>query len=69
MTIKLTCDVCGKEIVGVENFVNAGDKVVCSDKCKQEAVSKFMIENNLTKEQQSGMMFGYKERLYRNKGV
>ena len=24
-----TCDICGKTIIGVENFINAGDKVVC----------------------------------------
>jgi hypothetical protein len=31
---KTTCDICGKEIIGVENFINAGDKVVCSEECK-----------------------------------
>ena len=33
-----TCDICGKTIDGVENFINAGDKVVCSEECKQKAI-------------------------------
>jgi hypothetical protein len=36
-----TCDICGKEIIGVENFINAGDKVVCSEDCKQTAIGQF----------------------------
>lgn len=36
-----TCDICGKKIVGIENFVNAGDKVVCSEKCRQTAEAEF----------------------------
>ena len=36
-----TCDICGKTIIGIENFVNAGDKVVCSEDCKQTAIGKF----------------------------
>lgn len=36
-----TCDICGKTIIGVENFVNAGDKVVCSEDCKQTAIGQF----------------------------
>lgn len=35
------CDVCGKEIIGIENFINAGDKVVCSEDCKQTAIGQF----------------------------
>lgn len=36
-----TCDICGKTIIGIENFVNAGDKVVCSEDCKQTAIGQF----------------------------
>lgn len=36
-----TCDICGKTIIGIENFVNAGDKVVCSEYCKQTAIGQF----------------------------
>lgn len=36
-----TCDICGKTIIGVENFINAGDKVVCSEDCKQTAIGQF----------------------------
>jgi hypothetical protein len=36
-----TCDICGKTIIGVENFINAGDKVVCSENCKQTAIGQF----------------------------
>ena len=36
-----TCDICGKEIIGVENFIDAGDKVVCSEDCKQKAIGQF----------------------------
>lgn len=36
-----TCDICGKTIIGIENFVNAGDKVVCSEDCKQKAIGQF----------------------------
>lgn len=39
--MKTTCDICGKEIIGVENFVDAGDKVVCSQKCLETAISEF----------------------------
>lgn len=35
------CDVCGKEIIGINNFINAGDKVVCSEDCKQQAIADF----------------------------
>ena len=47
--IKSTCDICGKEIIGVENFINAGDKVVCSEECKQKEIGEFFTENCLTK--------------------
>lgn len=36
-----TCDICGKTIIGIENFVNVGDKVVCSEDCKQTAIGQF----------------------------
>lgn len=36
-----TCDICGKTIISVENFINAGDKVVCSEDCKQTAIGQF----------------------------
>lgn len=36
-----TCDICGKTIIGVKNFINAGDKVVCSEDCKQAAIGQF----------------------------
>ena len=36
-----TCDICGKEIIGIENFIDAGDKVVCSENCKQTAIAEF----------------------------
>lgn len=36
-----TCDICGKTIISVENFINAGDKVVCSENCKQTAIGQF----------------------------
>lgn len=36
-----TYDICGKTIIGIENFVNAGDKVVCSEDCKQTAIGQF----------------------------
>ena len=40
-----TCDICGKEIIGVENFINAGDKVVCSEECKQKAYFNDYVEH------------------------
>ena len=44
-----TCDICGKTIIGIENFVNAGDKVVCSEDCKQTAIGQFRHwENTLS---------------------
>jgi hypothetical protein len=42
---KTTCDICGKEIIGVENFINAGDKVVCSEECKQKAYFNDYVEH------------------------
>lgn len=35
------CDICGRRIVGIENFINAGDKVVCSEKCLETAKAEF----------------------------
>ena len=58
-----TCDICGKVIVGVENFINAGDMVVCSEECKQKAIGKFFVENSLTSEERNGMLISYKDRL------
>ena len=44
-----TCDSCGKTIIGIENFVNAGDKIVCSEDCKQTAIGQFRHwENTLS---------------------
>ena len=42
-----TCDICGKTIIGIENFVNAGDKVVCSEDCKQTAIGQFRHWENI----------------------
>ena len=42
---KVTCDICGKEIIGVENFINAGDKVVCSEECKRKAYFNDYVEH------------------------
>lgn len=42
---KTTCDICGKEIIGAENFINAGDKVVCSEECKQKAYFNDYVEH------------------------
>lgn len=39
--MKTTCDICGKEIIGIDNFIDAGDKVVCSKKCLETAISEF----------------------------
>ncbi|MBP5698104.1 MAG: hypothetical protein J6W96_01075, partial [Alphaproteobacteria bacterium] len=39
--IQTNCDVCGKEISGIENFINAGDKVVCFEECLYEAIGQF----------------------------
>lgn len=38
---KIFCDICGKEIIGIDNFINAGDKVVCSKNCLDEAIGQF----------------------------
>ena len=44
-----TCDICGKTIVGVNNFINAGDKIVCSDDCLHKAIGEFRHwENTLS---------------------
>ena len=44
-----TCDICGKTIVGVNNFINAGDKVVCSEECLHKAIGEFRHwENTLS---------------------
>ena len=45
MIHKTTCDICGKKIIGVENFINAGDKVVCSEKCKQKVYFNDYVEH------------------------
>lgn len=65
--IKTTCDICGKVIVGVDNFINAGDMVVCSEECKQKAIGKFFVENSLTSEERNGMLISYKDRLWAGK--
>lgn len=51
-----TCDICGKVIVGVDNFINAGDMVVCSEECKQKAIGE-----------RSGMLISYEDRLWAGK--
>ena len=44
-----TCDICGKTIIGINNFINAGDKVVCSDDCLHKAIGEFRHwENTLS---------------------
>ena len=62
--IKTTCDICGKEIIGVENFINAGDRVVCSEECKQKAIGEFFTKNCLTREERSGILISYEDRLW-----
>ena len=62
--LKSTCDICGKEIIGVENFINAGDKVVCLESCKQKAIGEFFTENCLTREERSGILISYEDRLW-----
>lgn len=59
-----TCDICGKTIISVENFINAGDMVVCSEECKQKAIGEFFTENCLTREERSGMLISYEDRLW-----
>lgn len=39
--LETTCDICGKEIIGIDNFIDAGDKVVCSKKCLETAIAEF----------------------------
>lgn len=43
--IQTNCDICGKEITGVENFINAGDKVVCSEECMRESYFKDYVQH------------------------
>lgn len=44
-----TCDICGKTIVGINHFINAGDKVVCSEECLHKAIGEFRHwENTLS---------------------
>lgn len=62
--IKTTCDICGKEIIGIENFINAGDRVVCSEECKQKAIGEFFTKNCLTMEERSGILISYEDRLW-----
>ena len=62
-----TCDICGKTIIGVENFINADDKVVCSEECKQKAIGEFFTENSLTSEERNGMLISYEDRLWAGK--
>jgi len=51
-----TCDVCGKIIVGANHFINAGDKIVCSDDCLQKASSQWFLDNCLTKDERNGFL-------------
>jgi len=62
--IKTTCDICGKEIIGVENFINAGDKVVCSESCKQKAIGEYFINESLTRDERSGILISCEDRLW-----
>ena len=62
-----TCDICGKVIIGVDNFINADDMVVCSEECKQKAIGKFFVENSLTSKERNGMLISYKDRLWAGK--
>jgi hypothetical protein len=59
-----TCDICGKIIIGVDNFINAGDMVVCSEECKQKAIGEFFTENCLTSEERNGILISYEDRLW-----
>lgn len=45
--LETTCDMCGKHIVGIENFIDAGDKVVCSEQCLQKAIEEFTHWRNI----------------------
>lgn len=56
-----TCDICGKEIVGIENFINAGDKVVCSEECLHQAIGDYFITTSLTYDEKSGMIMRKKK--------
>ena len=51
-----TCDVCGKIIVGADHFINAGDKIVCSDDCLHKASSQWFLDNALTKDERNGFL-------------
>lgn len=44
--LETTCDICGKPIVGIENFIDAGDKVVCSNECLEKAIGEFTYWRN-----------------------
>ena len=67
VSMKTTCDICGKEIVGVENFINAGDKVVCSEECKQKAIGDYFIKNSLTPDEINGKINPYNNELFKRK--
>ena len=62
-----TCDICGKTIVGVENFIDTGDKVVCSEECKQKAIGDYFIKNSLTIDEICGNVNPYNNELFKRK--
>lgn len=45
-TLTFNCDVCGKKIIGIENMIDAGDKVVCSKECLNKAIGEFRSWEN-----------------------
>ena len=66
--LQTNCDVCGKKIVGVNHFINAGDKIVCSDDCKQKASAQWFLDNALTNDERNGFMTNdYHKSIYERK--
>lgn len=54
--LQTNCDICGKTIIGANHFINAGDKIVCSDDCKQKASSQWFLDNSLTNDERNGFL-------------
>ena len=54
--LQTNCDVCGKKIVGINHFINAGDKIVCSDDCLHKASSQWFLDNSLTNDERNGFL-------------
>lgn len=54
--LQTNCDICGKTIIGVNHFINAGDKIVCSDDCLHKASSQWFLDNSLTNDERNGFL-------------